>query len=93
MENTTMDNINTQIEIKRKIIESYFKDYRHINIKNTSFRILFKDVKYLKFIGLPKGLYRSYFLELRENYLNHKIPITAEQKADLKELLRKLYKN
>jgi hypothetical protein len=90
MENITMDNKEIQIEIKRKIIKSYFIDYKHLATRNIGFRILFKDVKCLKFIGMPKGLYRSYFLEIKDNHLYQKIPITAEQKSELKVMLREL---
>ena len=88
--NLTMDNKEKQI--KRKIIEFYFKELNDIDLLNTRFRILYKDVNFFKNIGLPKRLFRKYFLELKQKNIYHKIPISYKQKIELKEIILKLSK-
>lgn len=78
------------ISIKEEILKTYFKELSSLDIQKIEFKIKFKDKLYLKYLGLPKGLYRNYFIKLEYTYFKKIVPISTDEKDELKKKLFQL---
>jgi len=83
---------NNNIEFKTKLINEYAKELNYSDINKVKIRILYKDKKILKYIGLHKKYYRSYSLEMIYNDFFKKTAITFHQKDEIKVKFRTIKK-
>lgn len=85
LKNETNENIDHLI--KSCILKLYFNKERFESINNTKVNIIVRDIKMLKYIAMPKKIYRKYILVAKENENLHKINISHKEKRIIKELI------
>jgi hypothetical protein len=76
--------------IKNVILNLYFPTYTYCNNYTLEFTIRYKKFKLLKIVGLPKFIYKRYYLILM--YQNNELykSITYKERKVIGELLNKI---
>lgn len=78
---------NIDTLIKSSILKLYFSNERFESLNQTRINITIEDIKVLKFLAMPKKIYRKYILVAKENENLYKINISHKEKRIIKELI------
>lgn len=78
---------NIDFLIKSSILKLYFSNERFESVNQTRVNITIKDIKVLKFLAMPKKIYRKYILVAKENENLYRINISHKEKRIIKELI------
>jgi hypothetical protein len=80
-------NENIDHLIKSCILKLFFNKERFESINNIKVNIIVRDIKMLKYLAMPKKIYRKYILIAKENENLYKINISHKEKRIIKELI------
>ncbi len=85
-----INNTNRNL-FKRNLILKFASDYEDIQIEKMNVVLVFKDDKLLKYMLLPKSIYRRYYLRLLTKFTEETIPIKRKDKDEIKSMLKVIY--
>ena len=90
---TPINNSDYFEKTKASIIRKYFADKNISNPREVNIKIYIKDFFILKRLAVPKKIYRSYTLGLKDGAMLYQVPITHKEKDILKELIIQMNHN
>lgn len=78
---------------KKNLILRFSKKYENSQIDKMNIVLVYKDLKLLKYLLMPKSIYRKYYIRLLTNFTEEVIPVKRKDKNEIKEKLKLIYED